>query len=175
MAENLHELKNTKIFWERTPRPPKRYTSPLSPFSLKSLFVVGPSTVKSLKEALHRNNYTNPNFSIKSTYILNVNFEYYKYIANKIEEFFCIYTCIIGLKTSKIRNSGVRISIIRGLDIHIFVCIINLKSIVFRICEHEYINMPPPPFQLSILHKLIKLGDSNIKLVNTKMCILVLN
>ena len=37
---------------QRTPRPPKRYTSPLFLFSLKSLFVVGPSTEQSLKEAL---------------------------------------------------------------------------------------------------------------------------
>ncbi len=40
------ELKNTKIF-------EKGNTSPLFLFSLKSLFVVGPSTEKSLKKALY--------------------------------------------------------------------------------------------------------------------------
>ena len=44
------ELKNTKIFWGWARRPSRRYTFFF--FSLKSLFLVGPSTEKSLKEAL---------------------------------------------------------------------------------------------------------------------------
>jgi hypothetical protein len=47
------ELKNTKKFSGRgPPDPPKGNTSPLFLFSLKSLFVVGPSTEKFLKKAL---------------------------------------------------------------------------------------------------------------------------
>ena len=46
-----------KNFLGRTPRPPKRYTSPHFLFSLKSLFVVGSSTEKSLKEALSHISY----------------------------------------------------------------------------------------------------------------------
>ena len=44
--------------------------------------------------------------------------------------------------------SAVAISIIGGGGsyIHILVfCVINLKSIVFMVCEHEYMNMSPPP------------------------------
>jgi hypothetical protein len=47
------ELKNTKTFSGRGPQdPPKGNTSPPFLFSLKSLFVLGPSTEKSLKKAL---------------------------------------------------------------------------------------------------------------------------
>ena len=42
--------------------------------------------------------------------------------------------------------SAVASSIIGRSYIHILVfCVINLKSIVFMVCEHEYMNMSPPP------------------------------
>ena len=41
--------KYKNVLGEDPPRPPKRYTSPLFLSSLKSLFVVGPSTEKSLR------------------------------------------------------------------------------------------------------------------------------
>jgi hypothetical protein len=44
------ELRNANSFWGEPPDPPPQ--SPLFLFSLKFLFVVGPSTEKSLKEAL---------------------------------------------------------------------------------------------------------------------------
>ena len=50
------ELKNTNIFWGGPLDPPKGNTSPLFLFSLESLFVVGPSTEKSLKKALPTGN-----------------------------------------------------------------------------------------------------------------------
>ena len=46
------ELKNINIFYGRAPRPPQGDNSPLFLFCLKSLFVVSPSTEKSLIKAL---------------------------------------------------------------------------------------------------------------------------
>ena len=55
MSENHAEIAGNQVWGAQKynpPPPPKGNTSPLLLFSLKSLFVVGPSTEKSLKKAL---------------------------------------------------------------------------------------------------------------------------
>ncbi len=75
------------------PDPPKGNTSPLFLFSLKSLFVVGPSTEKSLKKALslirrsfHKGQYSGHYYSYnlhkRSPYINNITFPYLLTVQN---------------------------------------------------------------------------------------------